>query len=698
MTNADPMRVQAMLQEGVSHHQAGRLAEAQGKYREVLAVAPRHPEAWHLLGLLALQQGDVGQAVDCIRQAIHADSSRGHYFFSLGNALLSRGNMDEVAACYRQAIQLKPDHAEAHCNLANVLLTQGRLDEALECCRRALAIRPDYPEACNNLGTVLKELGRGDESVASYRRALQLRPDYVDAFNNLGGILLAQQRLEEAEDAFRHALALRPADGTLHYNLGNVLRDQGRPDEAVDSYRQAIRLKPGVTEMYRNLGVTLQNEGALEDAADCFRQAMRIDPEDTDSVSNLIFALDLTAGVSATALYEERRRWGEAYSARLVPSGPIVFGNAPDPERRLKIGYVSADFRRHSAAIGFGSMLLEYDRDRFDVHAYSNTLHEDMKTELFRRNVTCWHKIVDLDDEAVADQIRRDGIDILVDLSGHSAGNRLRVFARKPAPIQVTAWGYAGGTGLTAMDVLLTDSVIVPPEEKQYYAETVRYLPSVIGAWFPDTFPPVDACGTAEAGGGITFGSFNRLCKISTETCLAWARILKALPHSRMLLKTGELGNAGTQARLQDRLERHGIPRERVDMLGSTPWVEHVATFNRIDISLDPYPQCGGVTTLEGLMMGVPVVTLCGKTFVGRGSSSILTTLELEGWIAHDEAGYVDIAVRKAQDLPALVELKRQLRPRFEASILGDTKAYVRVAEDEYRKLWREWCLKQGKA
>jgi predicted O-linked N-acetylglucosamine transferase (SPINDLY family) len=402
----------------------------------------------------------------------------------------------------------------------------------------------------------------------------------------------------------------------------------------------------------------------------------------------------MAADRDISALHDERKRWANAHATHLLQHRPHT--NTPDPERRLRIGYVSADFRMHSAASAFGTILINFDSSGFDVVAYSNTVKkEDALTQRFRQNATCWRKIVGLSDDAVSDLIRQDGIDILIDLSGFSAGNRLLVFARKPAPIQITAWGYASGTGMQAMDVLFSDAVVVPPEEKQFYTEQVRYLPCLLSHSPHQAPPPVNDLPALSAG-WITFGSFNRLAKISDEAYRTWAQVLLAVPDSRMVLKAGELDDAGTRARVTGHFTRAGVAPERLSLLGKTSWHEHITAFNRADISLDTFPQGGGVTTLEGLLMGVPVVTLRWPTLSGRTSASILTALGLTDWIAETPEQYVEIAVRKAQDILALAELRQQMRTRFTSSVIGDAHAYVSAVEQEYRQLWREWCVRQS--
>jgi predicted O-linked N-acetylglucosamine transferase (SPINDLY family) len=396
-------------------------------------------------------------------------------------------------------------------------------------------------------------------------------------------------------------------------------------------------------------------------------------------------------------LHRIRKQWDDAYAAPLWQEPSHT--NDPSPTRRLRIAYVSADFRNHSAARVFGGMLTRYDRAQFDVFAYSNLKgHDDKLTELFRQNVTFWRNIAGLPDEAVAEMIRADRIDILVDLSGHTADNRLLVFARKPAPIQITAWGYAMGAGMRAIDVLFSDPVMIPPQEKRFVSEEVRYLPSVVGSFYNEPLPDVNELPALSSGGIITFGSFNRLAKVSSETYLAWIEVLQVVPRSRLILKTGELSDAATRERVIGHFTKAGVAAGRIVMQGGTSWYEHTQAYNQIDIALDPFPHGGGVTALEGLMMGVPVITLRWPTVVGRLSASIMTTLGLTDWIAETREQYIALAIQKAIDLQLLDALRQKLRGIFTSSVIGDQAAYARAVEQEYRQLWQEWCTSRQHA
>jgi len=608
-----------------------------------------------------------------------------------GNVYFGSGDWKNAEECYRRAIARNPYYAEALCNLGAVFEAQGNLKDAVTQYCSAVELNPSLLIGHQNLGFALLNLGQSDAAQESFHRVVALSPDHFGALQSLGTIAAMRNDFHCAEGMLRGALALQSNDVDTNNNLGNLLKLTKRFFEAEESYRRALTLKPDNASTHYNLGFLLMEDfGQINEAVASFRRALLIQPDYVDAHGKLLFALDLAPGVDLATLQQERSRW-EAIHVAPLAALKRSHGNHPDPRRRLRIGYVSADFRTHSATVGFGAMLVKFDSANFDVVAYSNYREEDAMTHLLRQGVTTWRNIVDLSDEAVAKLIRNDEIDILVDLSGHSAGNRLLVFARKPAPLQVTAFGYPTGTGMRAMDALFADPVVVLSDERQFYAEEVRYLPCVIGAFFPGQFPEVNAM-PALTSEGITFGSFNRLGKISQDALSAWAQILVDSPRSKIVLKAHQLDDLTIREELLRRFTRAGVAPERVVFLGATSWRAHVAAFNQIDIALDPFPHGGGVTTLEGLMMGVPLVALRGRTIPGRGSASILTTLGLTDWVAESPEQYVELAVQKARHVPALAALRTRLREIFTSSIVGDSQAYVNVVEREYRQLWQEWC------
>jgi predicted O-linked N-acetylglucosamine transferase (SPINDLY family) len=503
------------------------------------------------------------------------------------------------------------------------------------------------------------------------------------------------KRLEEAEASFRQAISIDPNCLEVHFNLGILFHLLGRLDKSVACINRAVEIAPDSATTYNMLGIALRDAGRLDEAVTSYRKALELNPGYAEAHSNLIFTLDLAANTNMSAMQAERRKWHDAHAAHLLRSTP--HSNIPDPQRKLRIGYVSADLSIGSSPRIFGAMLFEFDASSFEVFVYSNDRNYTKLKNQIAQSVSCWREIAGLSDEAVVSLIEADGIDILVDLSGHSRDNRLPVFARKPAPLQITAWGYSTGTGMKAMDVLFSDRILIPEDEEHLYAEQVRYLPIFFSYYLCDAPPAVNEL-PALANNCITFGTFTRMEKVLDETYLAWAKVLLAVPGSRLLFKNREMDHEAGRRRVAEQFFRAGVSPDRLVFMGKTPWKEHMAAFNRVDIALDTFPQCGGVTTLEGLLMGVPVITLNWPTFAGRTGTTILTTLGLSDWIAESSEQYVELAVQKAGNLQSLADLRRQLRDRMKESILCDAKAYTRLVEKEYRVLWREWCEKQAVA
>ena len=700
-----------------------RPEEAETSYRKAIEIRPDYAEAHCNLGALLGELGKLPEAEASYRKAISINPDFSGAHGNLGLTLQSLGRLEEAENSILRAIGINPNDPAAHFNLGNIQKEMGRLPAAEASFRRALELDPSYAEAFCNFGNVLKDLGKSSEAEKSYRRAIEIKPDFAWAYCNLGISLLDRGHFEESESCCRTAIKLRPEFAAFHYNLANALMSRGKSADAEMSFRKAIEIQPEYVESYNNLSIVLRDLGRLEESAAASMHALRIKPDYAEALGNLgislclkgemkrgidaigkaieidprlehmhsslIFYMDLHPGFDTGALQAERRKWAERHASPLFQARQFM--NVPDPERKLRLGYVSGDFNNHSAANGFASLLGNFDRTHFEVYAYSNSDKADAVTESLRRDVTAWRNIYGMSDQAAADQIMQDNIDILVDLSGFTQGNRLLVFARKPAPIQVSMMGYPTGTGMIAMDAILVDKVVVPPEEKQLYAEEIRYLPCVVDYSSPKEFPEINEL-PALSGKDITFGSFNRLVKISDDVFALWKEILSNLPGSRLILKTGEIDGKA----VSNRVLRHFEGMEnRITILGKTSWLEHVRAYNLVDISLDPFPHGGGVTTIESIRIGVPVLTLKYPTFAGRASASILTTLGLTDWIAESPEAYVGMAVEKSGDLARLAELRGKLRGIYAASILGDRDYYLRTAEKQYRALWREWCARQ---
>ncbi len=674
----------------------GRLDEAESYFRTILKTSSDSADALFNLGNILNCLGRLAEAKASYRGALRINPNFVQIYGNLGIVLKGLGRFEEAESSFRKALQINPDYAQAHCNLGAMFKELNRLDEAEGCYRSALKLAPDYADAHSNLGIVQQELGRMTDAEASFRQALQFNPDLLEAHCNLGNVLLGTARLSEAENCCRHLLQLKPDYAIAHRLLGLVLMSMGRLQDGVDSFREVVHLRPNDASAYNDLGNGLRDSGRHDQAVQCYRRALELDPQDAVAHSDLIFALDLVADLSLSAMQDERKKWCQMHAAHLLQH--IPYGINADSGRRLRIGYVSSDFSSNSAPTFFAGMLFNFDSSRFDVLAYSNesrTISTPL-TRRFQQSVTVWRNIFRMSDDAVADLIRNDKIDILVDLSGHSGRNRLLVFARKPAPVQISAWAYATGAGMDAMDVLFSDVTLIPLEERFLYAEEIRYLPAFF-SYFSCQEPPALALLPALTNKTITFGTFSRLEKVTEQTWQTWANVLLSVPNSCMLFKNAEMDHAVARARVEGYFQRAGVAIDRLIFHGRTGWTDHMAVFNQVDICLDTFPQGGGVTTLEGLMMGVPVITLHSPTFVGRTGVSILNVLGLVDWIAESSEQYVAIAMQKASDISALAELRAQLRSRLTSSIIGDTVAYAKVVEQEYLSLWQAWCVTQEK-
>ena len=716
--------IQETLKSALEHHQAGRLQEAEALYRQILQVQPNHPDTLHLLGVLAHQVGKHQVAVDYITRAIALNPAAAEYHSSVGEAYRALARLNEAEASYKQALALKPAYAEvcnnlgivlqeqgklqeaevyykkavaislsyadAYNNLGVALKKQGKLKEAVAQYRQALALQPTSAQACNNLGNALKDLGKLDEAIECFGQALTLKPDYAEAHNNLGNALKEQGKLEEAVTQYRRALTFKPVYADAFYNLGNVLQTQGLLSEAVAYYRRALALEPTYAGAYNNLGNALRDQGKPEEAEASFRRALALKPDDAVMHSNLLFALNYHRA-DAAAVAKGYREWNDRH-ARPLAAHSRVHRNDQNPGRRLRVGYVSADFREHAISYFFEPLLAAHDREHVEVFCYSSGTRADGTTKRLRTLTDVWRDVGELSDDAMAKCISSDKIDILVDLSGHTAGNRLLVFARKPAPVQVTYLGSLTTTGLTTMDYRLTDRYLTPPRSPEWFSEKLIRLPNCFACYRPPEGAPAVASLPMSVNGHVTFGSFNNLAKVTPDVVALWSNILRGLPKARLILKSKTLADPEQRARYQGLFTANGVKDECVELHPWTSVPDFLTQYGHIDIALDPFPYNGCTTTCEALWMGVPVITLAGSMSYGRFGVSLLSNLGLEEFIATAPADYVKKAVSWAKNRKCLAELRSQLRPQMVASALCDTKAFASGVEQAYRQMWRRWC------
>ena len=600
------------------------------------------------------------------------------------------GRLREAEQLYRQILAAAPGHADCR-HLMGVLANQtGRGDQAVRLIGEAIALEGGVAAYHNNLGNALHGLGRLEEATGAYRRALALQPDYAGAHYNLASLLQSRGRSEEALPHFELALALWPDQADAHNNFGATLLELGRFTEAAARFGRALELEPGHTEARNNLGKACQELGRMAEAEAHYRQALALRPDYGEAHSNLLMTLTYRPEISDAALFTEHEEYGR-HHARSALSHP----NPREPERRLRIGYVSGDLRHHVVGLFLEPLLAAHDPAALSVQCYSETRRPDAVTQRLKALCEGWRETAGLDDTALAARIRADGIDILVDLAGHSAFNRLPVFGRKPAPVQVTCLGYPGTSGLAAIDYRLTDPVADPEDsaDAQATEQLVRLRDGFL-CYRPGPTPE-----PARTPGPLTFGSFNNLNKVSEPVLALWAELLRRLPAARLLLKSRQLVDPVVAEGVRTVFTGHGVARERLELLGWTAGPEaHLESYRRIDIALDPFPYNGTTTTCEALWMGVPVVTLAGSRHAARMGASLLTRAGLPELIARDPAGYLEIATALAADPARLGGLRAELRPRLAASPLCDAAGLARRFESAYRIMWRRWCAGEAAA
>ncbi len=712
-----------LFADAVRHHQAGQAEQAGALYGRVLALAPRHADALHLSGLLALDAGQHDRARELIGRAIRVDPDKAPFHLNLGHALAALHRHDAATRAYRDAIRLREDYPAAHLGLGNALQEAGRPAQAVAAFEAALRIEPGFADAHANLGVALKQLGRFDEALAALEAAIRLRPDAAETHFNLANALAASGRFDQAVAAYDAVLRLRPDFAEAHCNLGNVLADAGRAEDAVIAYRAAIacrpdyadahaglgnalgttgqlgeaiaaqqaaiRLGPGIARAHSNLGNLLKDAGRFDEALRVYETAIRLDPGFVDARSNLLMTLHYRPEPAPGALRAAVRHYAAAVER---PGQPPVFGNDPDPDRRLRIGYVSGDLGPHPVGHLLRPVLRHHDRLTVEVTCYDTHPHRGPVADALRQTSDRWRSLVGLPDEAAAALIAADGIDILVDLSGHTAGNRLPLFARRAAPLQASWLGYWGTTGLSGMDAILSDADTIPFGREGDYSELVVRLPGSRFCFAPIDGAPLPAEPPCTRGRPPTFGSFNNLAKVGPDVVRLWARLLHAAPGSRLLLKWKSLRDHDMRRDLATRFAELGIGAERLELRGESSHQATLEQWGDVDVGLDPFPFSGGLTSCDALWMGVPVVTLPGDAPQSRQTAGLLGAIGITGWVARSPDEYVSIARHLLSDPEQLRRTRHTLRHRMAASPLCDATSFTLGLEEAFRAMWRRWC------
>ena len=675
----DPAHAEAHGNLGAILHATGCHEAAVATFSRLIELEPERAEAHNSLGVALLAIGRAGEAMAAFRRAIELKPDHGEASYALGNLLRDKGRHEEAIAIFTQLIRFRPDHAQAHNNLGVSLHANRRLEEAASAFLRAIQLRPDHAQAHSNLGVALQDSGRAQEALAAFRRAIQLNPTLARTQVNLGALLVDIGQVEEGMAILRRAIDLQPHLAEAHHNLGVALYRENRLEEALDAYGRAIELDSNHAGAHCGSGVAALVAGNSEEASHHFHQALLSRPHYVMAHSNLVLCEQYRPGATLAGLARSHAEWDRRHASQHRGSWrPWTLER--DSERPLRLGFVSADFRRHPVGY-FLAPVLEHLDPRFgEVVCYNNQAGSDDLTRRLAAVATEWHEVFRLDDDALADRIRADRIDLLFDLSGHTEGNRLLAFARRPAPIQITWIGYPGTTGMTAMDYLIADRFHIPIHLEAHYREQILRMPDSCVCFDPPVEAPAVGPLPAHVQGHVTFGSFNNLAKLTPEVIATWAEILRRLPDARLSLVTRGLGGARTRNRIHEAFVAAGVDPHRVELRGKLLRSELLAAYNAIDVALDPFPYSGGMTTCEALWMGVPVVTCPGETFASRHSLAHLSNVGSTETIATDRREYIELAVRLAQDLPHLAGLRAGLREQVLRSPLCDGARFAQIS------------------
>jgi protein O-GlcNAc transferase len=610
----------------------------------------------------------------------------------LGNAALDAGNLNEAARCYQQGLDLAPDDPDAWVNLGFVKFEQGSYTQAKPLIEQALALDAKNADAWYILGGIHGRMQDCDWSQVEvcFKKALQLQPGRAEFVNSVGQLLLQLGRTHEAAVCYRRAEEIAPLDAGCLNNLGLAMHRLGDVYSAVTVFQKALALAPSNAQFLCNLGGSLQISGDLKAAAKSYRAALEVNPDYTDAHHNLLYALSFEESCQPPDYLIAAREFGGRMAAKAKPFSHQVGSVAPQDARPLRVGLVSGDLRNHAVGYFLENVVQHIRAEKMVLVAYSNSDVEDELTLRLKPFFSEWNSVAGLKDDALAAQIYSDKIDILIDLAGHTAGNRLPVFAWRPAPVQVAWLGYWASTGLAEIDYVLVDEVSLPRSAESMFSEKLWYLPDTRFCFTPPAADELPECAPLPAykNGHVTFGSFQVLSKMSNASLLAWSKVLAGVPKSRLRLQNWQLAYPTARENLLKRLDQLGVDRDRVSLHGGSTRKEYLAAYSAVDVILDTHPFPGGTTTLEALWMGVPTLTQTGATLIERQGASILCCAGLDNWVASDEKEYVALALAHATDLASLSELRTTLRARVSLSPLFNAASFANAFEKALLGMW----------
>nr|CRH07466.1 putative GT41 : related to UDP-GlcNAc : protein O-b-N-acetylglucosaminyltransferase [Candidatus Magnetococcus massalia] len=671
----DDAAIHTQLIQANRQHLAGQIAQAEALYNEILNRAPDHAVALKLAGTAALQLGKLEQAVQLLQRGIAVAPDDPELYANLGLVYDRLGDIDQAMAQQRHALALQGDYPEALSNLGSALLKKGLFHEAEAALQRALQQRADFPEAHLNLGQVLAKLGQFEQAIAHYRQALTSQPQNSALLTHLGLALAAKGDAQEAVNCYQKALSIQPNHLKTWVSLGNLLLEHGVLHQAIHCYEQALGVDNSYPEIHSNLGKSYAKLSRHAEAERCYRHAVELAPQRMDLWSNLLLSLHYNPSNSAAQIQTEFTRWAAGPMAEITPA--TLLPREDLEQGPLHVGLLSSHFKRHPTLWLSLPAWERLNPQQVRLTIYHNGQQQDPFTERLRAVAAQWREIHALPDAQVIRQIREDKLDLFMDLSGHSQG-RLSIAAHRVAPVQVK-WvgGLFNTTGLATMDWLLADGLQIRPQDEPWYVERIHRMPHGYVVYEAPTYAPAVNPLPALESGHITFGCFNNPKKLNPTILTVWAQILRSLPHSRLLLKGDAYRSEESRKGILQQLMQAGVNQEQIIFAPRSPHAELLATYQQVDIALDPWPYSGGLTTCEALWMGVPVITLPGPTFAGRHSASHLHHVGLGGWIVESQQAYIAQARHWAQNLAALAQLRQGLRAQVARSPLCDADQFA---------------------
>ena len=686
--NPSEPKIQNLL--GIINAGLGNWNEAIEDYALATKLKPDYFEAYSNMGAAFFELGKFDNAISCYTKAIDINPNFEVAFNNLGEALRNTGELQRAVEFFTKAIKIKPDFTKAYINLGSAYKGLKLYEESLSHIKKAIEINPKNYKAYSNLGNIYSDLGKPEEAKESYSVALQIKPDFAEAHNNLGNTYSELLEIDKALECYKRALEIRPNFTEAHNNLGNIFVTRGLHNLAIKHFLKAIKLDPGLPESHNNIGNAYKSLGKFNEAKSSFNAALKINPNSFEVRSNLIFCQNFLLH-SPVEMLKIAKRYGEKLSSKTQKFSQ--WNNGGEKKEKLRLGFISGDLMNHPVGHffeGFIKALNANSNRKLETNIYHNNTMSDDLTQRIKNSCDNWNLIQPLTDEQLANQIREEQIDILIDLSGHTARNRLPVFCRKPAPLQISWLGYFATTGIKEIDYFLADKWTAPEEEESHFVEKIWRLPETYWCFTEPAYNIEVGELPALKNNNLTFGCFNNFSKLNNKVLELWINLLNTIPESRLFLKNQQLVDKQIRTELGLEFTKQGIEKDRLILEGPSSRKEYLEAYNKIDIALDPFPYPGGTTTIEGLWMGVPMITKKGDRFLSRAGETIAHNAGLKDWIAEDDNDFLEKAVFHSSNLTRLAEIRSEMRINLLSSPLFDSKRFANEFEINIWKMWNK--------